>query len=63
MASAERLTVEVLIGWRVRIDGLGEGIVTGIRKRRLRSTLFFVNFSISGAAVGKEESVEKGRRM
>lgn len=36
---------EVLIGWRVRIHGLGEGIITAIRKRRLRSTLF----SISGS--------------
>jgi len=43
---------EVLIGWRVRIHGLGEGIITAIRKRRLRSTLF----SISGLPIESEGS-------
>eukprot|EP00913_Durusdinium_trenchii_P010460 g9807.t1 len=40
---------EVLIGWRVRVDGFGEGIVTAVRRRRLRSTLF----SISGTDPSK----------
>lgn len=47
VALAETASValcQVLIGWRVRVDGFGEGIVTAVRRRRLRSTLF----SISG---------------
>ena len=38
---------EVLIGWRVKVQGLGEGIVTAIRKRHFLPTLF----QISGAAL------------
>lgn len=46
---------EVLIGWRVKIHGLGEGIITGIRKRRLRSTLF----SVSGLSVQDSEGSQE----
>eukprot|EP00435_Cladocopium_sp_Y103_P045420 s923_g13.t1 len=46
---------EVLIGWRVKIHGLGEGIITGIRKRRLRSTLF----SVSGLSVEDSEGSQE----
>ncbi|CAE7306257.1 mdn1 [Symbiodinium natans] len=34
---------EVLIGWRVKVSGLGEGVVTGLRRRHLRPTLFKIS--------------------
>ncbi|CAJ1374284.1 unnamed protein product, partial [Effrenium voratum] len=33
---------EVLIGWRVKIESVGEGKVLAVRKRRLRASLFSV---------------------
>eukprot|EP00930_Biecheleria_cincta_P003443 TRINITY_DN104375_c0_g1_i1.p1 TRINITY_DN104375_c0_g1~~TRINITY_DN104375_c0_g1_i1.p1 ORF type:complete len:671 (+),score=114.77 TRINITY_DN104375_c0_g1_i1:227-2239(+) len=33
---------EVLVGWRVKVKGLGEGVVTGIRERLGRSTQHLV---------------------
>eukprot|EP00439_Symbiodinium_sp_Y106_P082174 s348_g21.t1 len=49
-ADATRLcgkSPEVLIGWRVKVQGIGEGIVTAIRKRHFRPTLFQISGLLS----------------
>ncbi|CAE7789695.1 yqkD [Symbiodinium necroappetens] len=49
-ADATRLcgkSPEVLIGWRVKVQGLGEGIVTAIRKRHFLPTLFQISGLLS----------------